>query len=167
MSRRKNIHPYLSDELHARFKAFVAATGMTESQVAEEALRTHLDQSNDKLRILRRLGKIERRMMREQRDLRIFLDTFGAFIFTWLAHTPEIPASAKDHAARTGERRLIDFTKYVTRLVQGNKRFLAHLVDEAEGDEQDLADALQPLDKAPSGATPATFVAAAAAGPVT
>jgi hypothetical protein len=164
MSRRKNIHPYLSDEIYGRFKAFAAATGLTESQIAEEALRIHLDQSNDKLRILRRLGKIERRMVREQRDLRILIDSFGAFVFSWLAHTPEIPAASKDLAARTAERRMTDFTNYVTRLVTSNRRFLGNLVDEDPAEDQELVDAVRPLDAASAslglapGAVPAADV---------
>jgi len=93
--RRRKIYPFLSDQMYVRLKKFVAAAGVTESSVVEAALMEYLDQSSDRKLLLRRLGRVERAQDRHRRDIAVVLETLGAFVFDWMAHTPEVPRGSE------------------------------------------------------------------------
>jgi len=141
MSRR-NIRPYLSNELFDRFKKFAAAAGTSDSSIVEAALTEYLDQSSDRRLLFRRLNRIARAQERHQRDLGIIIETLGAFIFSWLAHTPEIPEPRKDVARKQAARRLTELQEYIARQLTGGHRFIDALVDEPVAEPEDAADEL-------------------------
>jgi hypothetical protein len=142
MSRRKNIHPYLSDDLYARFKRFVSATGATESSIVESALTEFLDQTSHKRLLLKQLGGLGRNMERIDRDLSIVMETLAAFVQIWMVHNPK-PSEAREELQRkTAGPRFTAFQKFVARQLGGGRRFLNDVVQEpsvpaAEGDEPD------------------------------
>jgi hypothetical protein len=145
--------PYVSDEVHERVSAYCAATGTTISQFTETALRELLDQSSDRRLLLKRLGRIERKLGKldrlHQRDMGILFELFGGFVLNWMAHSPEIHGPQRDAAKRSAQRRLDEFEEYVARQVRGSKRFLRDLVEEPVGSEDALEEAAtSPLDAA-------------------
>lgn len=121
---RKNIHPYLSDDLMARFKKYCAATNATESSVVEEALQRFFDDRYDVQLLLRRLDRHGRSVDRINRDLDLFAQAFSVFVQVWFAHTPKLPDDARAAANSIAQKRYGDFLDYVARsFASGNKLF--------------------------------------------
>ena len=67
--KRKNIHPYLSPELYAQFKAYCKRINATESSVIGSALKEDFDDSTDMKLLLRRLDRLGRHATRLERDI--------------------------------------------------------------------------------------------------
>lgn len=151
MSKRKCLTPYVSDDVRDRVTAYCAATGTTISQFCETAFVEFLDQTSDKRLLLKRLGRMERKLGKldqlHHRDMSLLFELFGAFVFNWMAHSPEVPGPQRELARRNAQRRLEEFEEYVARQVRGSKRFLRDLVDEPLSNEDELEEAAsRPLD---------------------
>jgi len=129
MSRRKNIHPYLSDDLLDRFKKFTAASGATESSVVEAALTEYLDQTSHKRMLLKRLNSIGAALERLERDSTITMETLGAFVHMWMVHNPKVPDGREDLQRKAAAPRFAAFQSYVTKQITGGRRFFNDLVE--------------------------------------
>jgi hypothetical protein len=162
MSRRKNIHPYLSDELLDRFKKFVAASGVTESSVVEAALTEYLDQTSHKRMLLKRLNTIGVALECLERDSAITMETLGAFVHLWMVHNPKVPDGREDLQRKAAAPRLAAFQTYVTKQITGGRRFFNDLVEQAvprpnpavEEASSPAAVASEPATSCASGAVP-------------
>lgn len=127
---RKNIHPYLSDDLLARFKKYCAATNATESSVVEEALQRFFDDRYDVQLILRRLDRQGRSIDRIKRDLDFFAQAFSVFVQVWFAHAPKLPDDARATANSMAQKRYGDFVEYVARSCASGDRFFELLTQD-------------------------------------
>jgi len=137
MSRRRNIHPYLSDELYERFKKFAAATDATESSIVEVALSEYLDQTSHRRLVLKRLNKLGRNIDRVERDLAIVLETVGAFLNIWMVHNPKLPESREDIQRKAAAPRIAAMQKYVAQQVSGSRRFFNDVVKDVPLAQED------------------------------
>jgi hypothetical protein len=153
MSRRKTLTPYLSNEIHDRVTKYCAASGHTYSQFAETAFREFLDQSSDRPLLLKRLGRMERRigalLRLHQRDFGILFELLGVFLLQWMEHNPEFPQGQRDVVRKVAVRRMNDFEELVARRFKGEKRFLKDLVEEPLAEDAELQEAARPLDSGP------------------
>lgn len=136
---RKNIHPYLSDELIARFKKYCTVSKATESSVVEEALQRFFDDRYDVSLILRRLDRLDRTVKRVSRDVDIMAQTLAVFIQIWFAHTPKIDGDNKAAANALAQKRFADFTEYVSRSLSSGENFFDLLAQEPLADYDELA----------------------------
>jgi hypothetical protein len=131
MSLRKNIHPYLSDDLYARFKQFVTANGTTDSSVAETALAEYLDQTSHKKILLKRLNALGRQQERLERDVAIVMEMLGAFVNIWMIHNPRVADGQEATQKKMAAPRFAAFQKFVAKqLGAGGRRIINDLVDE-------------------------------------
>jgi hypothetical protein len=131
MSRRKAIHPYLSDELRDRFKSFVAANGATESAVAETALAEYLDQTGHKKILLKRLNTLANQQERLTRDLSIVTEMLGGFVQLFMIHNPKIPETQEALQRKLATPRFAAFQKFVAKQLGANgRRVINDLVEE-------------------------------------
>jgi hypothetical protein len=131
MSRRKNIHPYLPDELFDRFKKFVAAEGATESSVVEAALKEYLDQTTHKKLQLKHLNTIANSLEPLQRDLMIMVETVFAFVKLWMLHNPELPHNRKMSQTKAVAARVEKFKRYISKVISEERLATNDLVKQA------------------------------------
>jgi hypothetical protein len=139
---RRNIHPYLSDPLIERFKAYCAATGATESSVAEAALQQFLDDSKDFTLVMRRLDRMGRTLGRLERDLGMLSEAFSVFVQLWFAHTPKIAEVEKDASKRQAWDRYLQYVDFVASKLSTGHRFIDDLVQDDIADTTELAEAV-------------------------
>ena len=67
--RRVRVSARLSVELRARLTKYCAASGISERTVIEDAVRKHLDSTDDTALVLRRFDRVERALARGERCL--------------------------------------------------------------------------------------------------
>lgn len=139
---RRNIHPYLSDNIYDRFKSYCAATGSTESSVAEAALQQFLDDSKDFTLVMRRLDRLGRNIGRIERDLEIFSEAFSIFVQMWFAHTPKISESERDVSQRQAWDRYQQFVDYVASKLASGHRFINDMIQDNIADPSELSKAV-------------------------
>lgn len=135
---RKNIHPYLSDDLLAQFKKYCATANATESSVVEEALQRFFDDRYDVQLLLRRLDRHGRSIDRIKRDVDFFAQAFSVFVQVWFAHTPKLPDDARPAANSIAQKRYGDFVDYVARSCASGEKFFELLTQDVAASE-DLA----------------------------
>ena len=101
--RRVRVSARLSVELRARLTKYCAASGISERTVIEDAVRKHLDSTDDTALVLRRFDRVERALARGERDMEILSEAFGRYMRLWfLAHAPNPDAAEGKGSARSG-----------------------------------------------------------------
>ena len=141
--KRKNIHPYLSPELYAQFKAYCKRINATESSVIGSALKEYFDDSTDMKLLLRRLDRLGRHATRLERDINAIAEAFAVFVQLWFAHTPSIGENEKDAARREAWNQYQKFVEYVATQMAGGHRFIDDLVQDTIADEDELHQAVR------------------------
>lgn len=105
MRTRTRIHPYVTPELARRLVTYSAAKGLTESAVVQAALEEYLDgDEKDSAVILRRLDRLGRAAVRQQRDLEVLSEAFALFVRLWSAYVPKLSDEDKEEAMRRGAK---------------------------------------------------------------
>lgn len=135
---KRRLLPYVSAELHRRLREYCAANGQSQSAVVEAALSGHFDDGRDMALVMRRLDRLGRAQDRAQRDNAIFALAFATYLQLWLAHTPAVPAEAKDAARRSAASRYKQFLEQTARLFTNGHRFLDDLPKEVFADDAEL-----------------------------
>lgn len=127
--RRKNIHPYISDEIYNKFKKYCASLDLTESSVVEAVLQKFFDaETKDFPLLLKRLDRLQRAIGRVERDLSMVTEAFSVFVQIWFAHTPKIDESERDASKRQAGDRYNQFVDYVASKLTSGHRFIDDLV---------------------------------------
>ena len=137
-SQRQRIQPYLPSDLHKRFAAFCAASGTSESAVAQAALTQYLDRTGDFPLLMRRMDRLGRAVERVQRDLDVVSEALAVWIQLWFAHTPSIPEEAKRAARSESAKRYQQFVDHVASKLAGGHRFVDDLAKETLADDSEL-----------------------------
>jgi predicted DNA-binding protein len=107
--RQKPIYPRISSPLRDRFKAYVAATGNTESSVVEAALQEYLDPARDTVLIRNRLDRLARLCARVETNARVSLEGLLGFVQMWLEHMPPLSPDSAATAKKQGRFRFERF----------------------------------------------------------
>ena len=136
VAESNRIRPYLSPELHKRFKRYCKAQGLSESSVVESALQEYLEETKDMTLLLRRLDRQQRAIGRVQRDFDVFSEAFAVYVQLYFAHTPEVEANEKEAAKHHGLRRYDQFVDYVAKQYSGGHRFINDLAEDTVDDSE-------------------------------
>ena len=107
--RRKPLYPRVSRDLHDRFKAYVAATGNSESAVVEAALQDYLDPARDATLLRTRLNRLVAATNRIETQVGVSLEALLGYIRMWLTHMPPLTAEARTAAVNQGLLRFEGF----------------------------------------------------------
>jgi hypothetical protein len=130
MRRRNRIQPYVSDDTHRKLRAYATAQALTESAVAEAAIREFVDrQPIDEDLVLRRLDAVSQSLAELRHDIDIVSHTLAhaaRFVF-YLA-----PATVVPNAARRSEELYEVLLSYVGQQLQVGAR-LEHEIRRAIG----------------------------------
>ncbi len=136
LAQSTRIQPYLSADLHKRFKRHCQAHGLSESSVVEAALKEYLDDTKDTTLIFRRLDRQQRAVGRLHRDLNVLAEAFAVYVQLYFAHTPEVGANEKEAAKHQGFRRYGQFVDYVAKRYGGGHRFINDLAEDLADDDE-------------------------------
>lgn len=131
MRERQRIQPYISRALSKRLRAYCGAKGATESAVVEAAVQDYLDgDAKDNALIMRRLDRLGRAAIRQERDVAVVSEAFATFVRLWFAHTPEIPEAERGFAVRGAQGRYQKFLDHVAGKFASGSRLVAEVVRE-------------------------------------
>ncbi len=147
MRSTKRIHPYVSPDIEQRLHAYCAAKGSTESAVVQAALQDYLDGDlKDNELIVRRLDRLGRAAVRQQRDVDVLSEAFATYVRMWSAYLPELSGPDLAAARSLGTRRYQQFADVVAQQFAGGARLVLDIVKEdPSADLADLAAAGTPL----------------------
>lgn len=134
--------PYLSIGVANQLKRYCKVRNVTESAVFEAALAQYLDDSSDRLLLLRRLDRQQRAIGRLARDVNAVTEMLGVFIQLWMAHTPEIPEGQKAAAQQSGLARFHKFLDHVGEGLGQGHRFADDILPDDLADPAELAQAI-------------------------
>lgn len=140
-TKRKNIHPYLSAELHSRFTQYCNQRGVTATSVVEEALSQYLEEKDDTASVLKQLQRQNRSIMRVDNQVGVLSEAFSLFLQYWFAHTPELHPEEKSAASLDAKRRYNDFVEFLVKRMGTGSRFSDEIIKESLHDGYELRDA--------------------------
>lgn len=108
MEKKVRLSVYIDPDLMRSLADYAARREQSRSLIAEAAIASFLSPDADEryeATIAKRLGGVDRRMQRLERDLRIAVEMSAVFIRFWLASTPHLPDAVQAVArAKAGER---------------------------------------------------------------
>ena len=130
-TKRKNIHPYLSPELHSRLTKYCAQRGATVTSVVEEALNQYLEEKDDTGSVLKQLQRQSRNLMKVDNQVGVLAEAFSLFLQFWFAHTPELREEEKSAASLDAKRRYHDFVEFLIKRIGTGSRFSDEILKES------------------------------------
>ena len=138
-SSRKRITPYLPSDLAHRLAGHCATARVTESAAVEAAVRQYLDDTSDKVLIMRRLDRLGRALERAERDRELHTEAFAIFVKLWLAYAPTVSEDARKAALVAADARFRQFMEYLAQRLSKAERFGDLLPHEALADVHELS----------------------------
>jgi hypothetical protein len=131
MRTRTRIHPYVTPELARRLVGYSAAKGLTESAAVQAALEEYLDgKEKDSAVIIRRLDRLGRAAVRQQRDVEVLSEAFALFVQIWSAYRSELSDAEKEAATRRGAKFYREYLKYLSQQLASDSRFVKLVVND-------------------------------------
>jgi predicted transcriptional regulator len=127
VSRKKKVQisVYLDPAVMRMLADYAARRDQSQSRIAEAAIASFLSPDADERReaaIAKRLDQVDRRLIRQERDIGIAVETLAVFVRFWLATTPALPEPAAQAArAKAAERYESFITALGRRLAKGPK----------------------------------------------
>ncbi|WP_341992023.1 CopG family transcriptional regulator [Azorhizobium sp. AG788] len=139
-TKKAQISVYLEPDLMDMLAHYAAQRDQSMSLIAQAAIASFLSPDSSERQeaaLARRLGQIDRRLARLERDLGISTEAFATFIRFWLATTPALPEPAAQAArAKVSERYAAYTTALGRRLAKGPqlRQEIVEDVSQLEGD---------------------------------
>jgi hypothetical protein len=125
VKKKIQISVYLDPFVMAMLSDYAARREQSQSMIAAAAIATFLSPDADERReaaIAKRLDQLDRRLIRQERDIGIGVETLAVFIRFWLATTPALPEPAAQAArAKAAERYEAFIAALGRRLAKGPK----------------------------------------------
>jgi hypothetical protein len=98
MEKKIPLSVYLEPEVMHALADYADRRHQSRSMIAEAAIALFLSPDADERReavTVKRLDRIDRRMLRLERDLGIAVETIAVLVLFWLASTPQMPDTAQ------------------------------------------------------------------------
>ncbi len=98
MERKLRLSVYLDPDVMHSLADTAEQRNQSRSMIAEAAIASFLSPDADErceAATVKRLDRVDRRMMRLERDLGIAVETVAVFVLFWLASTPQVPDAAQ------------------------------------------------------------------------
>ncbi|ALR19679.1 MULTISPECIES: CopG family ribbon-helix-helix protein [Sphingobium] len=125
MTTKSPLSVYLEQDLKDALEAYADRRGQSRSLIAEAAIASFLSPDADEQReaaISKRLDRLDRRMIRLERDVGIGVEMIAMFVRFWLSNTPPPPEAERGAMRRQGGDRYDAFIDALgRRLAKGPK----------------------------------------------
>lgn len=139
-TKKAQISVYLEPDIMDLLAHYAAQRDQSMSLIAQAAIASFLSPDSaerQEAALARRLGQIDRRLARLERDLGISTEAFATFIRFWLATTPALPEPAA-HAARAKlSERYAAYTSALGRRLAKGPQLRQEIVEDVGGAEND------------------------------
>ncbi|ADH90170.1 conserved hypothetical protein [Ancylobacter novellus DSM 506] len=117
-TKKAQISVYLEPDIMDMLAHYAAQRDQSMSLIAQAAIASFLSPDSaerQEAALARRLGQIDRRLARLERDLGISTEAFATFIRYWLATTPALPEPAAQAARAKLSERYAAYTRALGR----------------------------------------------------
>lgn len=121
-----HIHP----ETKQRLLMHVAASGQSQGNVVDAALRDYLDGSSLAIQTRNELEKLHESMERIGHNLETLDAGLAGFVQMWLAYNPPLPEGQKAPAQVMAERRIGQFIEFMREQLRQRKTFTAQMMED-------------------------------------
>lgn len=139
-TKKAQISVYLEPDLMDMLAHYAAQRDQSMSLIAQAAIASFLSPDSaerQEAALIRRLGQIDRRLARLERDLGISTEAFATFIRFWLATTPALPEPAAQAARAKLSERYAAYTSALGRRLAKGPRLRQEVVEDVGGSEKE------------------------------
>lgn len=140
--KKQRLSVYLNPELKRSLTDFAERRGHSASLIAEAAIASFLSPDADErteAAIGKRLDRIDRAILRLERDVGISNEAFALFIRFWLNSTASVPQTAQAAARAQGGERYEKFLEALGRRLSNGPRLRHEVVE--DGVKSEIRDA--------------------------
>jgi hypothetical protein len=119
----------LGEEQRQQLEHFARANRISTSELLRNAVDYYIRRDDNWSTVQRTLNKLDRSQEVFSRDLGIAIESVVAFVWLYLAHTPEIPPTERSAVQRNSKERLSRWMQEVGRRINAGEPFvdlLAH-----------------------------------------
>lgn len=142
-TKKAQISVYLEPHIMDLLAHYAAQRDQSMSLIAQAAIASFLSPDSaerQEAALARRLGQIDRRLARLERDLGISTEAFATFIRFWLATTPALPEPAAQAARAKLSERYAAYTSALGRRLAKGPQLRQEIVEDVGGQEKDVGD---------------------------
>jgi hypothetical protein len=132
------VRPYLPAELARRMAQRCVVDRITISAAVTAAVEQWVDDTSDRMLILRRLDRLGRAIERIHRDTEFHSKAFSVFMHTWLVHTRSVAPQDRAAALESAKKRYRDIVNQVVDEFSDGSRFIDDLPKEALTNDAEL-----------------------------
>ncbi|PZQ83049.1 MAG: CopG family transcriptional regulator [Ancylobacter novellus] len=132
-TKKAQISVYLEPDIMDLLAHYAAQRDQSMSLIAQAAIASFLSPDSaerQEAALARRLGQIDRRLARLERDLGISTEAFATFIRFWLATTPALPEPAAQAARAKVSERYAAYTSALGRRLAKGPRLGQELAED-------------------------------------
>ena len=131
--KKAQISVYLEPDIMDMLAHYAAQRDQSMSLIAQAAIASFLSPDSaerQEATLARRLGQIDRRLARLERDLGISTEAFATFIRFWLATTPALPEPAAQAARAKLSERYAAYTSALGRRLAKGPQLRQEIVED-------------------------------------
>ncbi len=139
-TKKAQISVYLEPDIMDMLAHYAAQRDQSMSLIAQAAIASFLSPDSSERQeaaLARRLGQIDRRLARLERDLGISTEAFATFIRFWLATTPALPEPAAQAARAKVSERYAAYTSALGRRLAKGPQLRQEIVEDVAGSDID------------------------------
>lgn len=132
------IRPYVPAPLAKRLAQRCIAHQITVSAAVTAAVEQWVDDTSDRVLILRRLDRLGRALERAHRDADFHAKAFAVFMVTYLVHTRSVPPQDRAAALESAKKRYQEILHQVVDEFSDGSRFVDELPREVLANDAEL-----------------------------
>ncbi|GLK85931.1 CopG family transcriptional regulator [Ancylobacter defluvii] len=139
-TKKAQITVYLEPDVMDLLAQYAAQRDQSMSLIAQAAIASFLSPDSaerQEAALARRLGQIDRRLARLERDLGISTEAFATFIRFWLATTPALPEPAAQATRAKLSERYAAYTRALGRRLAKGPQPRQEIVENVGGSEKE------------------------------
>ena len=139
-TKKAQISVYLEPDIMDLLAHYAVQRNQSMSLIAQAAIASFLSPDSaerQEAALARRLGQIDRRLARLERDLGISTEAFATFIRFWLATTPALPEPAAQAARAKLSERYTAYTRALGRRLAKGPQLRQEIVEDVSQLESD------------------------------
>ena len=139
-TKKAQISVYLEPDVMDMLAHYAAQRDQSMSLIAQAAIASFLSPDSaerQEAALARRLGQIDRRLARLERDLGISTEAFATFVRFWLATNPTLPEPAAQAARAKVSERYAAYTSALGRRLAKGLQLRQEIVEDVVGPEKD------------------------------
>jgi len=139
-TKKAQISVYLEPDVMDMLAHYAAQRDQSMSLIAQAAIASFLSPDSaerQEAALARRLGQIDRRLARLERDLGISTEAFATFVRFWLATNPMLPEPAAQAARAKVSERYAAYTSALGRRLAKGPQLRQEIVEDVVGPEKD------------------------------